>query len=80
MEEEEKDDLIIDDLRASKQDAGPNLAGNVKQEFDLDKKFAKECGWIEFLSKECAYWISIFIKKRKIFILIRVDCFHLKEN
>ena len=51
------DDLIKDDLRANKQDAGPNLAGNVKQEFDLDQKFAKECGWIEFLSKECAYWI-----------------------
>ena len=34
------------------------MAGNVKQEFDIDPKFANECGWVEFLSKECAYWIK----------------------
>ena len=33
------DNLIKDDLKAKKQDAGANLAGNVKQEFDLDSKF-----------------------------------------
>ena len=52
------DDLIKDDLKAKKQDVGANLAGNVKQEFDLDSKFANECGWVQFLSKECAYWIK----------------------
>ena len=52
------DELIKDKLKAKNQDAGANLAGNVTQEFDLDKKFSKECGWAEFLSKECAYWIK----------------------
>ena len=52
------DDLIKDDVKAKAQDVGANLAGNVKQEFDLDSKFANECGWVQFLSKECAYWIK----------------------
>ena len=52
------DDLIKDDVKVKAQDVGANLAGNVKQEFDLDPKFANECGWVEFLSKECAYWIK----------------------
>ena len=52
------DDLIQDDVKAKAQDVGANLAGNVKQEFDIDPKFANECGWVEFLSKECAYWIK----------------------
>ena len=52
------DDLIQDDVKAKAQDVGANFAGNVKQEFDMDPKFANECGWVEFLSKECAYWIK----------------------
>ena len=52
------DDLVKNDIKAKEQDVGANLAGNVKQEFDLDSKFANECGWLQFLSKECAYWIK----------------------
>ena len=52
------DELVKDDVRSQNQDAGPNLAGNVKQEFDLDPKFANECGWVEFLTKECGFWIK----------------------
>ena len=52
------DDLIKDDARSKKQDVGANLAGNVKQEFDLDAKFANECGWLKFLSAECGLWIK----------------------
>ena len=49
------DDLVKNDIKAKEQDVGANLAGNVKQEFDLDSKFANECGWLQFLSKQCAY-------------------------
>ena len=52
------DDLIKDDSKAKKQDVGSSLAGNVKQEFDLDANFAKECGWLQFLTQECAHWIK----------------------
>ena len=33
------EELIKDKLKAKNQDVGANLAGNVTQEFDLDKKF-----------------------------------------
>ena len=52
------DELIKDEERAKKQDVGKILAGNVTQEFDLDHQFSAECGWTEFLSKECAIWVK----------------------
>tara|TARA_Y100000590_G_scaffold444902_1_gene576263 strand:- start:31 stop:672 length:642 start_codon:yes stop_codon:yes gene_type:complete len=58
------DELIKDQSKAKKYDAGANLAGNVTQEFDLDQKFAKDCGWLEFLSRECADWIQASNGKR----------------
>ena len=51
------DELIKDEIRSKKQDVGTNLAGNVSQEFDLDPEFAKNSGWVKFLSQECSYWI-----------------------
>ena len=52
------DELIKDEERAKKQNVGKILAGNVSQEFDLDPEFAMKCGWVEFLSRECGYWIK----------------------
>ena len=52
------DELIKDEERAKKQNVGKILAGNVTQEFDLDPQFAMKCGWTEFLSRECSYWIK----------------------
>jgi len=52
------DELIKDEERAKKQNVGKILAGNVTQEFDLDRQFAVKCGWTEFLSKECALWVK----------------------
>ena len=52
------DELIKDEERAKKQNVGKILAGNVTQEFDLDRQFSVKCGWAEFLSKECAIWIK----------------------
>ncbi len=51
------DELIKEEDKIKKQDVGGNLAGNVTQEFELERKFAHDCGWIDFLSKECALWI-----------------------
>ena len=52
------DELIKDEERAKKQNVGKILAGNVTQEFDLDREFSVKCGWTEFLSKECAFWVK----------------------
>ena len=52
------DELIKEEAKIKKQDVGKNLAGNVSQEFELERKFAEECGWLQFLSKECALWIQ----------------------
>ena len=52
------DELIKDEEKAKKQSVGKILAGNVSQEFDLDPQFAMKCGWMEFLSKECALWVK----------------------
>ncbi len=65
------DELVKDDIKAKKYDAGKYLAGNVTQEFNLDQQFAKDCGWLEFLSRECAMWIETSTgKKIKKFHLI----------
>ena len=58
------DELIKDDERAKKQNVGKILAGNVSQEFELDLKFAKESGWIEFLGNECGQWIKASTGKK----------------
>ena len=52
------DELVKDEERAKKQNVGKILAGNVSQEFDIDPQFAMKCGWMEFLSRECALWIK----------------------
>ena len=58
------DELIKDEERAKKQNVGKILAGNVSQEFELDLKFAKESGWIEFLGNECGQWIKASTGKK----------------
>ena len=52
------DELIKDEERAKKQNVGKILAGNVSQEFDLDKEFSSKSGWVEFLATECGHWIK----------------------
>ena len=48
------DQIISNDEKIRLQDHGSKLAGNVSQEFKLEKEFAKEIGWIDFLAK-CSY-------------------------
>jgi hypothetical protein len=52
------DDIIKDKNKSNELDFGNNLAGDVTQEFKLEKDFADKIGWTEFLAK-CVYtWIE----------------------
>ncbi len=51
------DDVLIDNEKSTKLDYGKNLAGNVKQEFLLEKEFMISCGWENFLKKNTEEWI-----------------------
>ena len=51
------DDLIKDDSKAKKQDVGSSLAGNVKQEFMIEKDVMEKIGWGKFLATNVKEWI-----------------------
>jgi len=52
------DKIIIDKKKSEDLDCGSDLAGNVQQEFSLERDFMKTSGWAEFLSKNCSLWIQ----------------------
>ena len=65
----------VDEMEKNKKktielDYGPNLIGNVYQEFRLDIEFMKKIKWAEFLAKSCQQWLleghNITIKKFEI--------------
>ena len=58
------DQIIIDEEKSKKQDLGKKLAGNVKQEFELDENFRKESGWENLLKKASSKWIEVALKKK----------------
>ena len=58
------DQIIIDEEKSTKQDLGKKLAGNVKQEFELDENFRKESGWENLLKKASSKWIEVALKKK----------------
>ena len=39
--------------------AGANLAGDVTQEFKLEKEFSQKVGWLDFISKGVFQWIQM---------------------
>tara|TARA_Y100000741_G_C18058242_1_gene479360 strand:- start:3 stop:629 length:627 start_codon:yes stop_codon:yes gene_type:complete len=52
------DDIVKDKNKSNELDFGKNLAGDVTQEFKLEKDFADKIGWTDFLAK-CVYtWIE----------------------
>ena len=58
-------DKVVEDEKKSKNlDIGIKLAGDVTQEFELEKDFAKEVGWSDFLKKGAASWISFATDKK----------------
>ena len=58
------DKVIKDKKKVNTLDYGSQLAGNVKQEFKLEKEFMKECGWSNFLIEGCAAWMLQSEKKQ----------------
>ena len=58
------DKVIKDEKKVNTLDYGSQLAGNVKQEFKLEKEFMKECGWSNFLIEGCAAWMLQSEKKQ----------------
>ena len=52
------DKIIIDEKKSKELDHGKNLAGNVQQEFELEKKFIEESKWGNFLSGCAKAWIK----------------------
>ena len=58
-------DKVVEDKKKSNElDYGKKLVGDVTQEFVLEKEFAKKIGWIDFLSKGTASWISFSTGKK----------------
>ena len=51
------DNTIEDNVKLEKLNEGPNLAGNVYQEFLMDMDFMKKIKWGEFLGSVCNDWI-----------------------
>tara|TARA_Y100000748_G_C15432162_1_gene463683 strand:+ start:146 stop:787 length:642 start_codon:yes stop_codon:yes gene_type:complete len=58
------DKIVIDKNKSKELDCGPDLAGNVQQEFSLEKDFMKSSGWAEFLVKNCSLWIQNSVNKK----------------
>ena len=57
------DEIIQDKNKQKELDHGHNLAGNVSQEFKLEKEFMQNCGWTKFLSDGTKYWIKQSMEK-----------------
>ena len=58
------DQIIIDEKKSKEQDFGRKLAGNVKQEFELDENFRKKSGWDNLLKKATSKWMEVALKKK----------------
>ena len=53
------DQLIIDTQKSKQLSAGASLAGDVTQEFKLEKEFSKKIGWLDLISKGVFQWIQM---------------------
>ena len=51
------DKILADEKKSQDLDYGKKLAGNVKQEFLLDKEFVVSSGWESFLKDNVKEWI-----------------------
>ena len=52
------DQIIINPTKSKDLNLGFKLAGDVTQEFKLEKKFSMEIGWIKFLGEHTQEWIK----------------------
>ena len=53
------DNLIADKRKSKELSAGANLAGDVTQEFKLEKEFSQKIGWLDLISKGVFQWIKM---------------------
>ena len=53
------DQLISNSQKSKELSAGSSLAGDVTQEFKLEKEFSKEIGWLDLISKGVLQWIKM---------------------
>ena len=53
------DNLITDKKKSKELSAGANLAGDVTQEFKLEKEFSQKVGWLDLISKGVFQWIKM---------------------
>ena len=58
------DQIINEPKKLENQNYGKQLAGNVKQEFKLDKDFIQKSGWGEFLANGVKEWIFLSNQKK----------------
>ncbi len=58
------DEIIEDEKKSKELDNGNNLAGNVKQEFKLEKNIMEESGFLNFLASKTSKWIEITENKK----------------
>ena len=57
-------DKVVEDEKKSKElDHGHKLAGNVKQEFKIEKEILEKSGWLNFLATNTKAWIKLIAEK-----------------
>ena len=50
--------IIINEQKSKSLNMGNNLAGDVSQEFKLEKEFMTKSGWVNFLANAARDWIE----------------------
>jgi len=58
------DKTIANNQKVNDLNLGPKLAGDVTQEFQLEKEFMSKCGWLNFLAKSTQQWIEFDTQKK----------------
>ena len=58
------DGLIIDKKKSKELSAGANLAGDVTQEFKLEKDILEKSGWLNFIAQSASKWIELQTEKK----------------
>ena len=57
------DEIILSEEKIKSQDYGEKLAGNVSQEFRLEKEFVSKSGFENFIIKNAKEWIKQTVNK-----------------
>ena len=57
------DEIILNKEKIKSQDYGEKLAGNVSQEFKLEKEFILKSGFENFINKNAKEWIKQTVNK-----------------